>query len=87
MKLSKRVDWDEQAFYVFEDKPRIREELRSLGSDKVIFLPYIVGGTVEARVRVAIDELTVENIIEHMKDGSLLKLVSECSALISHQKK
>lgn len=63
---------------VFENEPHIPEALRAL--DNVVLLPHVGTATVETRA--AMGELTVENILSHVKDGSVLTPVPECLSLL-----
>jgi lactate dehydrogenase-like 2-hydroxyacid dehydrogenase len=63
---------------VFENEPIIPDELRCL--DNVVLLPHVGSATVETRA--AMGALTVDNILSHLKDGSVLTPVPECSVLV-----
>ena len=63
---------------VFENEPHIPEALRAL--DNVVLLPHVGTATVETRA--AMGALTVDNILFHVKDGSVLTPVPECLSLL-----
>ncbi|KAI2498489.1 D-isomer specific 2-hydroxyacid dehydrogenase [Fragilaria crotonensis] len=63
---------------VFENEPHIPEALRAL--ENVVLLPHVGTATVETRA--AMGALTVENILSHAKDGSVLTPVPECLSLL-----
>lgn len=62
---------------VFEDEPRVPQALRELPN--VVLLPHAGSATVETRA--AMGDLTVDNLLQHLKDGSVLTAVPECKDL------
>lgn len=62
---------------VFENEPKIPDELKAL--ENVVLLPHVGSATVETRA--AMGALTVDNILSHIKDGTALTPVPECSQL------
>ena len=62
---------------VFEDEPRVPQALRELPN--VVLLPHAGSATVETRA--AMGDLTVDNLLQHLKDGSVLTAVPECEDL------
>lgn len=62
---------------VFEDEPRVPKALRDLPN--TILLPHVGSATVETRN--AMGDLTVNNLLQHLKDGTVLSAVPECRSL------
>ncbi len=59
---------------VFEAEPHVPEALRALKN--VVLLPHVGSGTVETRA--AMGALTVDNLLQHLSDGSVISPVPEC---------
>ena len=59
---------------VFEHEPRVPERLRRLRN--VVLLPHVGSATVETRA--AMGALTVDNLLLHLNDGTVLTPVPEC---------
>lgn len=59
---------------VFEAEPHVPERLRALKN--VVLLPHVGSATVETRR--AMGNLTVDNLIRHLTDGSVISPVPEC---------
>jgi lactate dehydrogenase-like 2-hydroxyacid dehydrogenase len=72
----RRLGW--AGLDVFENEPKIPDALKSL--ENVVLLPHVGSATVETRA--AMGSLTVDNILSHMKDGSVLTPVPECLSLV-----
>jgi lactate dehydrogenase-like 2-hydroxyacid dehydrogenase len=62
---------------VFEAEPKVPEALRKLSN--VVLLPHVGSGTVETRA--AMGALTVDNLLQHLKDGTVLTPVPECAGM------
>jgi lactate dehydrogenase-like 2-hydroxyacid dehydrogenase len=62
---------------VFESEPAVPEALRDLPN--TVLLPHVGSGTVETRA--AMGALTVENLLKHLKDGTVISAVPECAHL------
>ncbi len=62
---------------VFEDEPRVPKALRQLSN--VVLLPHAGSATIETRA--AMGDLTVDNLLQHLKDGSVITAVPECRDL------
>lgn len=62
---------------VFEDEPRVPAALRDMPN--TVLLPHVGSGTVETRA--AMGKLTVDNLLRHLKDGTVLTPVPECAHL------
>ena len=62
---------------VFESEPAVPEALRDLPN--TVLLPHVGSGTVETRA--AMGALTVENLLKHLKDGTVISAVPECARL------
>ncbi|WP_171128581.1 MULTISPECIES: 2-hydroxyacid dehydrogenase [unclassified Ruegeria] len=62
---------------VFAEEPRVPQALRDLPN--VVLLPHAGSATVETRA--AMGDLTVDNLLQHLKDGSVLTAVPECQDL------
>ena len=60
---------------VFEAEPKVPEALRKLPN--VVLLPHVGSATVETRA--AMGALTVDNLLQHLKDGTVLTPVPECA--------
>lgn len=63
---------------VFEHEPAVPSALIDLPN--VVLLPHVGSGTVETRN--AMGKLTVDNILSHANDGTVLTPVPECSGLV-----
>ena len=59
---------------VFEHEPRIPDALKAM--ENVVLLPHVGSATVETRD--AMGGLAVNNLIQHLKDGTTLSPVPEC---------
>ncbi|MGI9391273.1 MAG: 2-hydroxyacid dehydrogenase [Boseongicola sp.] len=59
---------------VFESEPHIPERLRKLKN--VVLLPHVGSATVETRA--AMGDLTVDNLLQHLGNGTVLTPVPEC---------
>ena len=59
---------------VFESEPTVPGALRDLPN--TVLLPHVGSGTVETRV--AMGDLTVDNLLNHLKDGTVISAVPEC---------
>ncbi|MEM9575380.1 MAG: 2-hydroxyacid dehydrogenase [Pseudomonadota bacterium] len=62
---------------VFEAEPKVPERLRQLSN--VVLLPHVGSATVETRA--AMGALTVDNILHHLKDGTVISPVPECAEM------
>lgn len=62
---------------VFEDEPRVPQALRNLPN--VVLLPHMGSATVETRA--AMGALTVDNLLQFEKDGTVITPVPECAHL------
>ena len=62
---------------VFEAEPTVPSALRDLPN--TVLLPHVGSGTVETRV--AMGDLTVDNLLNHLKDGTVISAVPECAHL------
>ena len=62
---------------VFESEPTVPSALRDLPN--TVLLPHVGSGTVETRV--AMGDLTVDNLLNHLKDGTVISAVPECAHL------
>ncbi|SFS69188.1 Lactate dehydrogenase [Sulfitobacter marinus] len=62
---------------VFEGEPHVPQALRDLPN--TVLLPHVGSATVETRA--AMGALTVENLLQHLKDGTVISPVPECSGL------
>ena len=63
---------------VFENEPHIPQELREMAN--VIVTPHIGSATVETRI--AMGKLAVDNLLSHVKDGSVISPVPEVQSLL-----
>ena len=63
---------------VFENEPEIPEQLRE--STNTVLTPHIGSATVETRA--AMGQLAVDNLLQHVKDNSVLTPVPECRHLV-----
>jgi len=72
---SGRLGW--AGLDVFEAEPHIPEALRALPN--TVLLPHVGSATVETRV--AMGALTVDNLLQHLKDGTVISAVPECAHL------
>lgn len=59
---------------VFEGEPSVPQALRDLPN--TVLLPHVGSGTVETRA--AMGALTVDNLLQHLKDGTVISAVPEC---------
>ena len=62
---------------VFESEPTVPGALRDLPN--TVLLPHVGSATVETRV--AMGDLTVDNLLNHLKDGTVISAVPECAHL------
>lgn len=62
---------------VFEAEPRVPAALRALPN--VVLLPHVGSATVETRA--AMGALTVDNLLQHLADGSVVSPVPECAEM------
>lgn len=60
---------------VFEAEPKIPDALKALKN--VVLLPHVGSGTVETRA--AMGALTVDNLLQHLGDGTVISPVPECA--------
>lgn len=63
---------------VFEDEPNIPDALKTMPN--VVLTPHVGSATVETRA--AMGQLAVDNLLQHLKDGSVLTPVPECKGLL-----
>ena len=62
---------------VFEGEPHVPQALRDLPN--TVLLPHVGSATVETRA--AMGALTVDNLLQHLKDGTVISAVPECAHL------
>ena len=62
---------------VFEAEPHVPQALRELNN--VVLLPHVGSATVETRA--AMGALTVDNLLQHLSDGTVISPVPECQNL------
>jgi lactate dehydrogenase-like 2-hydroxyacid dehydrogenase len=62
---------------VFEAEPEVPQALRDLPN--TVLLPHVGSATVETRA--AMGALTVDNLLQHLKDGTVVTPVPECAHL------
>jgi lactate dehydrogenase-like 2-hydroxyacid dehydrogenase len=62
---------------VFEAEPVVPQALRDLPN--TVLLPHVGSATVETRA--AMGALTVDNLLQHLKDGTVMTPVPECAEL------
>ena len=62
---------------VFEAEPMVPQALRDLPN--TVLLPHVGSATVETRA--AMGALTVDNLLQHLKDGTVITPVPECADL------
>ncbi len=62
---------------VFEAEPKVPEVLRALPN--VVFFPHVGSATVETRA--AMGALTVDNLLQHLVDGTVISPVPECAEM------
>jgi len=72
---SGRLGW--AGLDVFEAEPHIPEALCALPN--TVLLPHVGSATVETRA--AMGALTVDNLLQHLKDGTVISAVPECAHL------
>lgn len=60
---------------VFEAEPKVPAALRHLAN--VVLLPHVGSGTAETRA--AMGGLTVDNLLQHLAEGTVISAVPECS--------
>ena len=61
----------------WEAKRRVAQALRDLPN--TVLLPHVGSATVETRA--AMGALTVDNLLQHLKDGTVISAVPECAHL------
>ena len=59
---------------VFEAEPKIPQALKEMSN--VVLLPHVGSATVETRA--AMGSLTVDNLLQHLSDGTVKTPVPEC---------
>jgi lactate dehydrogenase-like 2-hydroxyacid dehydrogenase len=62
---------------VFEGEPHVPQALRDLPN--TVLLPHVGSATHETRA--AMGDLTVDNLLQHLKDGTVITAVPECAHL------
>lgn len=62
---------------VFEAEPHVPQAIRALPN--TVLLPHVGSATVETRA--AMGALTVDNLLQHLKDGTVISPVPECAHL------
>jgi lactate dehydrogenase-like 2-hydroxyacid dehydrogenase len=62
---------------VFEGEPHVPQALRDLPN--TVLLPHVGSATVETRA--AMGALTVDNLLQHLRDGTVISAVPECAHL------
>lgn len=62
---------------VFEAEPKISETLRGLPN--TVLLPHVGSATVETRA--AMGALTVDNLLQHLEQGTVISPVPECAGM------
>lgn len=62
---------------VFEQEPKVPQALRDLPN--TVLLPHVGSATIETRA--AMGALTVDNLLQHLKDGTVISAVPECADL------
>lgn len=62
---------------VFAGEPHVPPALRALSN--TVLLPHVGSATVETRA--AMGALTVDNLLQHLKDGTVISAVPECAHL------
>lgn len=62
---------------VFEGEPHVPERLRALPN--VTLLPHVGSATHETRA--AMGNLTVDNLLQHLTDGTVVSAVPECAGM------
>ena len=62
---------------VFEAEPKVPRALCKLAN--VVLLPHVGSATVETRA--AMGALTVDNLLQHLKDGTVISPVPECQGM------
>ena len=65
---------------VFENEPHIPQALHDMPN--VVLTPHIGSATIETRDAMA--QLAVDNIKQHIKDGTVISPVPECDGLLNH---
>lgn len=63
---------------VFEVEPNVPESLRDLPN--TVLLPHV--GSATAETRAAMGALTVDNLLQHLQDGTVISPVPECAHLV-----
>ena len=66
------------ALDVFEHEPKIPDALKSMSN--VVMLPHVGSATHETRA--AMGALVVDNVLQHLSDGTVLTPVPECAHLV-----
>jgi lactate dehydrogenase-like 2-hydroxyacid dehydrogenase len=62
---------------VFEGEPKVPQALRDLPN--TVLLPHVGSATVETRA--AMGKLAVDNLLQHLEDGTVISAVPECADL------
>jgi len=62
---------------VFEQEPHVPEALRALSN--VVLLPHVGSATHETRA--AMGKLAVDNLLQHLSDGTVKTPVPECQSM------
>ena len=62
---------------VFEEEPKVSQALRDLPN--TVLLPHVGSGTMETRA--AMGALVVDNLLQNLKDGTVISPVPECAGL------
>lgn len=62
---------------VFDAEPKVPQALRDLPN--TVLLPHVGSATIETRM--AMGDLTVDNLLQHLKDGTVISPVPECADL------
>jgi lactate dehydrogenase-like 2-hydroxyacid dehydrogenase len=60
---------------VFEAEPKVPQALRAMSN--VVLLPHVGSATVETRA--AMGALTVDNLLQHLAEGTVISAVPECA--------
>jgi lactate dehydrogenase-like 2-hydroxyacid dehydrogenase len=62
---------------VFAEEPHVPQALRDL--PQTVLLPHVGSATIETRA--AMGALTVDNLLQHLDDGTVISPVPECDGL------
>ena len=66
---------------VFEAEPHVPQALRD--HPRTVLLPHVASGTVETRA--AMGNLTVDNLLQHLDNGTLVSPVPECAEVVTEE--